>query len=168
MKAIEEFPNYFIDESGNVFNSRGVPIKSQLNIDGYRVVNLYSNKKYYHRRCARMVGLTHLKDTYEEGYVINHKDFDRTNDQISNLEWITSLENNLHSIEGQPHLHTRGSKYDEDFIRGVCQMIQDNKNNKYIMEQTKVTKDTLLHLRCGATWTWISKDYILTPSKREW
>lgn len=166
MRVIEEFPNYTIDESGNIFNSKGHPIKSQLNIDGYRVVNLYKNGKYYHRRCARMVGLSYLQDTYEEGLVINHKDFDRTNDHVSNLEWVTSLENNLHSIEGQPHKHLRGSNYDEQFIRKVCEMIQDGKNNEYIRKHTNITKDALLHLRCGASWTWISKDYKMTPSNR--
>ena len=141
LKVIEEFPNYKIDEHGNVFNSDGKRMKPQINKDGYRILILSENGKAYCRRCGRLVGLTFLKNTYRKGLVINHKDFDRTNDHISNLEWVTTLQNNLHSIEGNPSAHLSGSEYDEEFMRKVCELIQDNVRNSEIIKITGITKD---------------------------
>lgn len=166
LKVIEEFPNYKIDEYGNVFNRDGKRLKPQINKDGYRILILSKNGKGYCRRCGRLVGLTFLKDTYRKGLVINHKDFDRTNDHISNLEWVTTLENNLHSIEGNPSAHLSGSEYDEEFMRKVCELIQDNVRNSEIIKITGITKDALHKVRSGTSWTWVSKDYKMTPSRR--
>ena len=168
LKVIQEFPNYKIDESGSIYRD-GLIIKKQVNIDGYFVVNLYKegvSGKSFHRRCGRLVGLTFLVDSYKKGLVINHKDFDRQNDHITNLEWITTAENNQHSIDGQPHLHTRGSEYTEEFIHSVCLMVQDGARNVEIVRKTGITSDVITKLRNGVGWTWISKDYKLTPSRR--
>lgn len=167
LKQIEEFPDYSITEDGRVFkNDTGQERKRQTNIDGYWVVNLTKDGKNYHRRCARMVGLTYLQETYKKGFVINHKDFDRKNDHASNLEWVSIGDNNRHSVDGQPHLHTRGSEYSEEFIRNVCSMIQNGVRNVDIRKQTGISKDALLTIRCGASWVWVSKDYNMTPSRR--
>jgi hypothetical protein len=166
LKCIEEFPTYQIDESGNVFNSRGLAIKKQVNVDGYWVVNLYKEGKYYHRRCARMTGLTWMKDSYFEDAVIDHLNMDITDDHVSNLEWVTTAENNARSIKIQPHIHRKPSEYSEALIREVCTYIQEGVNNSQILKDTGITKDTLLHIRCGASWGWVSKDYKLTPSRR--
>lgn len=170
LKVIEEFPNYSIDLKGNVYNNTtGKRVKAQINIDGYRVVNLYKEgvgSKTYHRRCARLVGLTHLKNSYFKGAVINHKDLNKTNDSVDNLEWVTTRDNNIHSIQNQPLKHTRGSSYTEGFIREVCSMIEDGVRNKDIIDRTGVTFDALTKIRSGASWSWISKDYVLTPSRR--
>lgn len=167
-KTIEEFPNYKINEFGDVMNSKGKILKKQVNVDGYFVVNLYKDVKgkSFHRRCARMLALTHMKDTYQEGFLINHKDLNKQNDTLSNLEWVSSLDNLLHSIENQPAVHNSGSVYTEDFIREICSLIQDGVRNKEILESMDITKDALLHIRCGNAWGWVSKDYKMTPSRK--
>lgn len=165
-RIIEEFPNYFVSNKGTVYKEDGKPLKRKLNQDGYSVVNLTKDGKTYHRRCARLVGFAFHKDTYFEGAVINHKDFDRTNDTPENLEWVTIAENNEHSIKGNPHLHTRGSKYTESLIRQVCEQIHNGVRNCDILRNFDITKDALLKIRCQQAWTWISKDYNMTPSRR--
>lgn len=37
---------------------------------------------------------------YKEGLVVNHKDFDKKNNRLDNLELVTQKENILHSIIG--------------------------------------------------------------------
>lgn len=167
LKVIEEFPNYSINEYGHVFNTiTNIQLKQRKNEDGYYIVNLTKDGKAYHRRCGRLVGLTFLKDSYFDGAVIDHVDHDRSNDYVDNLEWVTPLENTLRSVRINPHLHTRCSVYDETFIRIVCTLIQDGVRNVDIIKNTGITKDALLHLRCGASWDWISKDYEMTPSRK--
>lgn len=166
LRVIEEFPEYKISDRGYIYNNSGTQLKRRINQDGYHIVNLSKEGKNYHRRCARLLGFAFHLDTYFEGAVINHKDFDRTNDCPENLEWVTIAENNRHSIEGQPFLHTRGSAYTEKFIHSICKEIHDGVRNCEILKNYDITKDTLLHIRCGHSWTWISKDYNMTPSRK--
>lgn len=167
-RIIAEFPDYEISEDGRVFHKiTGKEKKRYINRDGYNTLNFIDKDGVdRHRRCARLVGFAFHGDKYEEGLVIDHIDHDRQNDHYTNLEWVTTLENNLRSIRINPHKHTRDSEYDEDFIRNVCSMIQEGVRNVDIRSATGISKDALLHIRCGAACTWISKDYIMTPSRR--
>ncbi len=169
LKVIKEFPKYKISSDGIIYNLSGVEVLRQVNKDGYFVVNLYKSAvsgKSFHRRCARLVGQTFLEDSYFEGAVINHIDHNRTNDHVSNLEWVTTKYNNQISIDLYPEKHTRGSDYTEDQIREVCQMIQDGLRNNDILEKSSVTYDVINKVRYKQAWTWISKDYEMKKSRR--
>lgn len=67
------------------------------NKDGYLQVNLHKNGKSYPYRVHRLVALTFLpnKDNLPE---INHKDGDRENNNVLNLEWCTRQYNNAYSF----------------------------------------------------------------------
>lgn len=168
MRVIEEFPNYLITSNGIIYRD-GKEIKRQKNIDGYWVVNLYKDGvsgKSFHRRCARMVGLTYLLSSYKKGYVINHKDLDITNDDISNLEWVTPKYNSHHSLVLQPEVHRKPSEYTDDFIHEICKLIEEGVRNVDIIKKTGITKDVLHDIRSGATWKFISSQYNMTKSNK--
>ena len=65
---------------------------------GYKFVNLQINgkkkKHYIHRLVAE-----HFLEKREGANVINHKDYNPSNNEASNLEWCTQKENILYSIE---------------------------------------------------------------------
>lgn len=165
LKIIDEFPEYTISEFGRIFKG-SKEIKRQKNVDGYWVVNLYKDGKYYHRRCARLVGLTYLKESYSEGLIINHKDLDITNDAVSNLEWVSHKYNAQHSILLQPEIHRKPSEYTDEFIHSVCKMIEEGIRNVDIIKETGITRDVLHDIRSGETWTFISRNYKLTKSNK--
>lgn len=46
----------------------------------------------------RLVALAHIKcDGNPDDYHVNHIDLDKTNNEVSNLEWLTVRENNIHA-----------------------------------------------------------------------
>jgi hypothetical protein len=62
-------------------------------INGYNVISINSKHYYIHR----LVALTFL-DNQDNKKIVNHIDGNKLNNNIENLEWVTSLENNLHAI----------------------------------------------------------------------
>lgn len=59
---------------------------------GYYHVVLHKNAKRYEYTAHRLVAL-HFCEGYKRGYVVNHKDEDKSNNKADNLEWCTQLYN---------------------------------------------------------------------------
>lgn len=59
---------------------------------GYYHVVLHKNAKRYEYTAHRLVAL-HFCEGYKHGYVVNHKDEDKSNNKADNLEWCTQLYN---------------------------------------------------------------------------
>lgn len=92
-REIDGFPNYMVSNTGEVkslnYNKTGrekVLIPHKLN-NGYLGIKLYdSNKRSYHLLIHRVVAQAFLPNP--NGYkIINHKDENRSNNFVSNLEW---------------------------------------------------------------------------------
>jgi hypothetical protein len=88
------YTNYFITEDGKLFNTK----KQMKTYSGERYekavikINGKSTMKYIHRLVAEaFIPNPHNKPT------VNHKDGNKFNNHISNLEWATHTENHLHA-----------------------------------------------------------------------
>jgi hypothetical protein len=69
---------------------------------GYLRVYLYKNGKRKHHKIHRLVAKAFIPNPNNKPQV-NHKDGNKKNNSITNLEWVTDEENKLHreSINGQ-------------------------------------------------------------------
>ena len=118
---IEGFPNYHITKEGDVFNLKtGRKMKPVLRDDGYIVFCLSNNSKQKVLKQHRMLAIAYLPNPDGKPH-INHIDSDRSNNELSNLEWVTHRENMLHARENgrmkfrQPVPHKIGD-YDKSLL----------------------------------------------------
>ena len=94
---------YAIDELGNVYSliqnasRRKRELKPEIK-NGYLSVNLYKNGKCKHAYIHRLVAETFI-DNSDLLPVVNHKDGNKQNNNVSNLEWCKQKENINHSWE---------------------------------------------------------------------
>ena len=96
-KDIKGFEGLY--EVSNFGNVRNKVTKKNIAIDAsnsYAKITISKDGKYHKRYVHRIVFESHLGPLVD-GYQINHKDFNRLNNHISNLEQVTVFENNLHS-----------------------------------------------------------------------
>lgn len=92
-KPIKEFPLYEISNYGNVRNAKTKKNrKLQLTQNGYLRVNLLNGNKRKMCFVHRLVWLNFIGEI-KEGYQINHKDENKTNNHLENLELMTPKEN---------------------------------------------------------------------------
>lgn len=69
-------------------------------MDGYNRVCLYGENGKYEYRVARLVAETFVENTNTSSKTqVNHIDLNRKNDIFTNLEWVSPLENSIHSSE---------------------------------------------------------------------
>lgn len=77
-------------------------LKPKKHTGGYQVVNLQGKYRYIHR----LVAMEFLENPNNYSQV-NHKDEDKTNNHISNLEWCTHYYNNTYGTRNERMLDTK-------------------------------------------------------------
>jgi len=88
---------YQVSNFGDVRNAlKGFIMKSHATTKGYRQIMLQKNGKKTSRRVHRLVAQAFILD-YCHKLQVNHKDLDKTNNRLYNLEMETNTGNQLHS-----------------------------------------------------------------------
>ena len=111
-EEIKNFPNYEINRLGIIRNKQTKKnVKSFPHKNGYYYVNLYQNKKHKHVLVSRLMAIQYLNLDTQSLLVVNHKDFNKANNCITNLEIVTQKENIQHSIIGGKQRHKKGKEH---------------------------------------------------------
>lgn len=102
-RVIPDYPRYSISNLGNVINNQtGQVISQRKSSRGYMRFNVRTGIPKYEKPKTlvthRMVAELFLPKVQGKDY-INHKDADKTNNCVDNLEWCTPKENSVHACE---------------------------------------------------------------------
>ncbi len=121
--------NYEVSSEGELRNvKRNKVLKGKITLDGYRMFTIRINRKSYHVQGHRAVAETLLENP-DNLPVVNHKDRNRRNNSVENLEWVTISGNVLHS-------YTSGNRKSNS--RAVNQI--DKTSGKVLRSFESVTK----------------------------
>ena len=118
MIPITNFENeYFLTKTGEVYRQgKFKPLKQILNSQsGYLQVDLWKNnkgvRKYIHRLLAE-----HFILNIDNKPEVNHKNSNRQDNTLNNLEWVTSSENSYHAYQaGYATQHQRRKLTEQDY-----------------------------------------------------
>ena len=116
VRPVKGFTGYYVGTDGNVYTDIPKGARRDL-MGGYMRVPLHPvasrpGANGYMRVYMREDKTNHRKDQYvhrmvAEAFIpnpddkpcVNHKDTDRTNNSLENLEWVTHAENNEHTMK---------------------------------------------------------------------
>ncbi len=92
-KPIDGYPDYEISVSGDVYNRKtGRKLKNTVSENGYHRVCLYNNKVGRMTNVHRIVAQAFIENPANLPHV-DHIDRDRSNNNESNLRWVTRSDN---------------------------------------------------------------------------
>jgi hypothetical protein len=102
MQPIPNYPNYFVTATGEVWSAKSgclILRKSRPDKHGYLRLSLFRQDGQHRRNVGihQLVAETYLSNSLNLPQV-NHKDGVKTNNNVDNLEWCTSLHNIQHAI----------------------------------------------------------------------
>ena len=97
MKRIPDFENYAITTDGRIWSlATHQFLSTRPDKDGYLRVNLSKDGKAYTRFVHRLVAITYLPNP-DNLPLVNHKDENKKNNNVENLEWCTQWYNITYS-----------------------------------------------------------------------
>lgn len=146
--------DYLVSEYGDVYSEkRNLMMKSGVNKKGYVRIDLMIDGSKVGVSIHRMVALAFIGICKEcpdnEDMEVNHKDGDKTNNFVENLEWSTHAENIEHARE--TNLYQKGevhffNKYSDDTIYHICDLFVKGVSFNEITQLTGVPQTYLVNL----------------------
>jgi hypothetical protein len=93
--------NYLITKDGKVYSKKTHKFLKHKITNGYYVITANKKKYYIHR----LVAFAFINKNSTEQIQVNHKNMNKLDNNVDNLEWVTSSENTIHSKVNNPIQH---------------------------------------------------------------
>lgn len=157
--------DYLIYSDGKVFSiKRNKFQKLRKHTNGYLRATIHGKDMYVHR----LVAICFLKNenNYKE---INHIDGDKTNNNVTNLEWCNRSQNNKHAFdtglrdreflrtmancEKAVEAHKKRRTYNEVEVRKIRECIKRGMTDRQIVKIVGGSYGAIYQIRTGKTYT---------------
>lgn len=159
------YSNYAITEDGKVFsfNSNDFKLLKQDKAGYMRVyVSANSQKKWF--LVHRLVALAFIPNV-DNKKTVNHKDGNKANNHVSNLEWSTYTENLNHAIDtGLRELQEFrvDRKLTDEIVHKVCKYLEEGFRNIDIADMLGIDKYFVKNIKSGTQYKDIVSQYKFT------
>ena len=141
-KEIEGFENYIICTDGTVHNKKGHNISRWKDNVGYLQVKLSKEGQWYYKRVHRLVAEAFIPNPNNLKQV-NHIDGDKTNNEVSNLEWIDNKNNTQHGYDNNLYHSKHRNIKIEVYDKITHQLINTYKSIRETANELNINRKTL-------------------------
>lgn len=176
-KKIKGYSHYRIYSNGRIYsefiNRYITPTEDSSHYLQNTLVDDNGNRKTI--KTHRLVAMAFLPNP-ENLPDVNHKDFNRKNNNVGNLEWCTEKYNTqytaLYNIDNNKESYMKLSPLTEEQVLLIPTLLNYGFSVKFISKLYKVGHITIRNIITGKTWRWLKlnfnrksfiRDYITIP-----
>ena len=149
---------YKVDTSGNVYSFiangyKGKAFKMKLRIDkyGYKKIWLFGDNKSKPLFVHRLVAMAYLPNPKNKPQV-NHINGIKTDNSLSNLEWVTGRENSRHAVATGLQTNNHSRKFSHDDIVQIKSIHANGFSFRKIAKIYKVQHQTIGNIIKGISY----------------
>ena len=166
----EIVPGYMVSSGGDVTSNKrsGLRIlRPTVPAGGYLRLKIFTNGRP--RRCSihRLVAEAFLPPKPTPAHEINHKDGNKTNNRVENLEWVTKSQNIQHrfavlhqkALRGESLWQTKLSEKDVIEIRA---RIARGEVHRHIANGYGVSRECVSRIADKRNWAWLKSSQEVT------
>lgn len=155
---------YYINSKGELFTNDGQDKMRDSLKNGYIKNSLVlkdGTSKFYFRHRLVMICFNFI-DNYQE-LQVNHKDGNKLNNTLNNLEWCTNSENHIHALQLGLAIPLKGednpaSKLKEAQVIDIIQDLLNHVPYSVICKKYNCSKSTISAIKNKRNWTYLTKD----------
>lgn len=157
--------DYYVTDDGRVWSEKSQKFMRQSDDkNGYKKVALRSAdlppKKCHLYSVHRLVMENFYPFDGMENFQVNHIDGDKTNNRLSNLEWVTCQENIAHAVVAGLRAEINGSaKLTSQQVIEIYLRATNGETNVDLGKEFHLHPDTIGRIRNKKAWTDLLKDY---------
>ena len=157
---IEIVEGYCATEDGRIWSIKSQSFISQrINRSGYYCVNLSIRGKCKTFIVHRLIAKAFLPNPLNKD-TINHKDGNKLNNCVENLEWCTQKENMQHAwrsglLHPAKGMHTLNGRFLPSDIYEIRSLYSTGLSQRAIADIYNVTKGTIQQILNGSTYAWV-------------
>lgn len=153
--------HYQILDNGIVWNTITLmEMRGGKDKNGYHIVSLTLDGMKYTHKVHRLVAEAFIPNPHNLPEV-NHKNGWKWDNDYTNLEWCTTVDNVHHACEH----NLRQASLTKDVVIRVCELLQEGKYfNSDIARITGVSQGFVTKIKNRVNWKNISKDYDFSKS----
>ncbi len=151
---VRSIPRTIAYSDGRVFNL-GYKVRNLVKTSqGYLTVGLGAQNKHKSYRVHRLVALAFIKNPDNLPHV-NHIDFDKSNNRVNNLEWISRENNNRHA---KPRFHTRDRLSHQEVVDIFTSYHKEKRSMTSLAAELRLDLHTVSDIINSKSWTEITHD----------
>ena len=163
MGRVRSVDRIVTDKDGRVRKFKGRVLKLGVNISGYEYLTLSNGGRCNAKTVHRLVLGTFKPHVNMEHLEVNHMDGNKLNNHLTNLEWVTRLDNMLHAhgtglinIKGERNPNAKFSKVD---ILEILERLDTGESQRDIALDYAVGCTTISNINAGYTWREVREEY---------
>jgi hypothetical protein len=150
---IKDYPNYKASNYGYIYSIKtNRKLKPFISNSGYETISLCCDGKSKKFMVHRLIALTFLNKNNK--MQVNHKDGNKLNNKVTNLEWCTSSLNIKHAYKNKLIKQPNGenhfrSKISNEQYKELLSLIQKGLKLKEISKKYNISESYVCHIKNG-------------------
>ena len=156
--TIEDFPDYAVSDNGRIMRIKDTPysqtgkiLRPQKMVIGYTKVILFKDT-VRHQRCPHRLVLETFRGPCPEGFVANHKNGDKTDNRLENLEWISSGDNIRHARDKLGVSYRFNAKITQEQVGEIRSLLDRGMSQSKIAEMYGLHQTSIHYIKSGRNW----------------